>query len=137
MEKIWKYLLFDNAHLPVFSNCLRIDVSSWTTIQHLQIVPSKHGTQTSESRVLKMFYLYVSSVWLSRWAKLIWWYIEENCFFKLFEFPMEWIPTSRNKAEIIFGFKNYIHCCNCWQKKKIISVSVALCSTPQSAVQRN
>ena len=36
--------------------------------------------------------------------------------YELFEFAIEWIPTNRNNAEIIFSSKNHLPYCNCWQE---------------------
>ena len=37
-------------------------------------------------------------------------------FCKLFQFGAEWIPTIKNKPEIIFSLKNHLHYCNSWQE---------------------
>ena len=60
--------------------------------------------------MLEMFYLYG----FFRWTKCIWWALENNYFlvYKLFQLTVEWLPTIRVKAEIIFSSKNHLHYCN-------------------------
>ena len=48
---------YENAHLLIYSICLRHYVSSLTEIQYLQIEPSEKGHHINESMMLKMFYL--------------------------------------------------------------------------------
>ena len=48
----------NNVHLHICSKFTRLDVSSLTEIQYLQIESSEKGTYTNESMMLKMFYLY-------------------------------------------------------------------------------
>ena len=84
--------------------------------------------------MLKMFYLYG----FVRWAKCIWWAIENNYVFvyKLFEFAVEWIPAIKKKQKLSSVQK--ITCITAIDDKKITSafyVSGALCFSPQSAVQ--
>ena len=93
-----------------FQICLRLDVSSLTEIQYLQIDPSEKGTHTNKIMMLEMFYLYG----FVRWTKCIWWAIENNYLlvYKFFVFAVEWIPVIRNKADIIFSLKNHLHYLN-------------------------
>ena len=105
-----------------------------TEIDYLHLESSERGSETNESMMLKMFYLY-GFVW---WTKRIWWTIENNYLlvYKLFEFAVWWILTIRNKAEIIFSSKNHLHYCNCWWKNKVYPVCLGvLCPPPQSSVQ--
>ena len=103
---------YDNAHLLICSISLKLDVSSLTEIQYLQIETNEKGTHANENMMLKMFYLYG----FLRWTKYIWWAIENNYLltYKLFEFGIEWIPETGNKAEVISSLKNPLHYCNCW-----------------------
>ena len=48
---------YDNAHLPLCSICLRLDVPSLTEIQYLQIELSEKRTNTNESMMFEMFYV--------------------------------------------------------------------------------
>ena len=118
--------------MHIYSICLRRLASSLTEIQYLQIKPGEKRTHTSESMMLKMFYLYE----FFRWTKYIWWAIENNYLivYKLVEFAVEWIPAIRNKVKIIFSSKNHLHYCNCWIVS-MFCVSVVLYSLPLSPVQ--
>ena len=88
---------YDNAHFYICLICWRLNVSSLTKIQYLQIEPSEKRTHTNENMMLKMFFLYG----FVRWGNSIWWAIENTylLFYKFFEFPVEWIPAIRNKTE--------------------------------------
>ena len=48
---------YDNAYLHICSICLRLDVSSLTEIQYLQIEQSEKATHTNESTMIIIFYL--------------------------------------------------------------------------------
>ena len=47
--------LCNNAHLHICSICFKLDLSSLTEIQYLQIEPSEKETRIDESMMLKMF----------------------------------------------------------------------------------
>ena len=55
---------YDNAHLHICTICLRLDVSSLTEIQYLQIRVSKKGLHTNEIVMFEIFCPY----WFVRWT---------------------------------------------------------------------
>ena len=114
-----------NLYLHIYSICLRLDVSSLTEIQHLQLRQVEREHIPMKMWHLKCFICKDSSDDQSAFDGL-----------KFFEFAVEWIPAIKNKIEIIFSSKNYFYDCIADKKKgSIFYVSGVLCSPPQSGVQ--
>ena len=102
---------------------LKGDSPTLTTIQYLQIDPSRKGTHTKEIMMLRMFFFLYRFV---RWTKCIWWAIESFLSLQMNEFlqseikqklfpvlKFSWIPAVADKKILVVFCVSAVLCSPC------------------------
>ena len=123
---------YNTVHFHICSICVKLVVSSLTETQYLPTKASGKKKNNSKTLMLKTKFLSIRICHMNK-VHLVGYRKKNFLVYKILGVAVEWIPSIRNKAEIIFSSKNNLHYCN--SIIRLFCISVVLCSASQSTVQ--